>query len=159
MTKAVFAGSFDPITLGHINVIERAAQIFHHVYVAVAENSSKQYWFTTSQRIALAEESLGHLENVEVVPVSGLLSHWCLRTGTTVIVKGIRGSVDFEYELPQAVINRSLAPVETVFLATAPQVAHISSSLVKEVATLGGNVENLVSKPVLAALNRRIKAK
>lgn len=158
MTKAVFAGSFDPFTLGHVSVVERAAVIFDHVYLAVAENAAKQYWFSVSERVKLAQASVAHLPNVEVVPVSGLLANWCASQGVTVIVKGVRGSVDFEYELPQAVINRSLAPVETVFFAADPQVAHISSSLVKELARLGGNIENLVSKPVFDALNRKLEA-
>ncbi|MCS4484513.1 pantetheine-phosphate adenylyltransferase [Gleimia sp. 6138-11-ORH1] len=157
MTKAIVPGSFDPLTNGHADVIARASQMFTKVYVGVAHNSAKNYWFTLEERIALAKESLKQFPNVEVVAVEGLLAAWCAAHEVKVIVKGLRSGQDFEYEYPQAVLNADLAAVETVFLPSNPQLGHISSSIVKELVSYGGNVENLVSKTVFAALKRRLE--
>lgn len=157
MANALIPGSFDPVTNGHLDVISRASLLFDTVYVGVAHNSAKNYWFTLAERIELIEASLPSLPNVVVVAVEGLLINWCAAHDVSVIVKGLRSGSDFEYELPQAVLNGDLGKIETIFLPAKPHLGHVSSSIVKEVARYGGNAENLVSKPVIAALKRRLE--
>lgn len=156
---AVCPGSFDPITLGHVDVIERAARLFDRVFVGVATNSSKSPLFSVEDRIRLATESVKHLDNVEVVEVPGLLVDFCVSVGASAIVKGIRGASDFDAEMPMALMNQHLTGVETIFLQARPQVAHIASSLVKDVMRFGGEVADMVSAPVFEAMTSAMELK
>ena len=154
---AIYPGTFDPITNGHSDLTSRAARMFDHVLVAVAENSAKQPFLSLQDRLALAQEVLGELPNVEVCVLEGLLVHFARRRGARAILRGLRAVSDFEYELQLAGLNRKLAPdLETLFLTPAEPYACISSSLVREIAALGGDVSDFVPAPVLAALKRRL---
>lgn len=152
MTTAVAPGTYDPITRGHIDVIERASVMFDAVIVGVARNSSKFPLLDLPTRLELAEQSVAHLSNVTVKEVPGLLVDFCVQQGAGVIVKGIRGSSDFDGEMPMALMNRHLTDVETVFLPARPEVAHIASSLVKDVMRFGGHVQDLVTPAVYEAM-------
>jgi pantetheine-phosphate adenylyltransferase len=155
MSGAVCPGSFDPVTLGHIDVFERAAAQFDDVVVAVLVNPSKQGMFTADERIAMIEESTSHLSNLRVESGSGLVVDFAHARGLTAIVKGLRTGTDFEYELQMAQMNKHVAGVDTFFVATTPRYSFVSSSLAKEVATLGGDVSELLPE----AVNRRLQAK
>ena len=155
MSGAVCPGSFDPVTLGHIDVFERAAAQFDEVVVAVLVNPNKKGMFTAEERIELIVESTTHLPNLRVEAGSGLVVDFARDRGLTAIVKGLRSGTDFEYELQMAQMNRHVAGVDTFFLATNPRFSFVSSSLAKEVSALGGDVSDLLSGPV----NRRLQAK
>jgi pantetheine-phosphate adenylyltransferase len=149
---AVVPGSFDPVTLGHLDVIERAAGLFDEVHVVVVHNPSKTALFPIAQRIALLEQAIaqaGIPGNLVVTSWSvGLLVDYCTDVGATVLVKGIRSQMDIGYETPMAIVNRNLAGIETVFLLPDPANAHVSSSLVRQVAALGGDVTPYVPRSV-----------
>jgi pantetheine-phosphate adenylyltransferase len=157
---AVYAGSFDPITLGHAALIERAARLFDRVTLAIGFNPKKlsSSLFTVEERIELLESSVGHLPHVEVCSFSGLLIDFCRRIGAGVIVRGLRVLTDFEYEFQLGLANRDLEPrVETTFLLTEHSHVYISSSLVKEIAANGGEVGQYVSPAVARALTRKLR--
>lgn len=156
MTGAVCPGSFDPVTLGHVDVFERAAAQFDEIIVAVLVNPKKSGMFTPDERIALIEESTAHLPNVQVEAGQGLVVDFVRARGLTAIVKGLRTGTDFEYELQMAQMNKHIAGVDTFFVATAPQYSFVSSSLAKEVAVLGGDVSALLPAPVNAALQAKL---
>lgn len=159
MAKALCPGSFDPPTNGHIDVIERAARWFDHVVVAVIANPSKEPLFSLDDRKALLREALGHLENVEVESFAGLLVDFANERDLNVIVKGLRAVSDFEYELQMAQMNAALSPgIDTMFVTAKPSWAFLSSSLVKQVARYGGNIEGLVPPGVASALAERRRA-
>jgi len=145
---AVIPGSFDPITLGHLDVIARAANLFEEIHVVVVHNPGKQALLPIAQRVTLIEEALaaaGLDKNVTVAQWSvGLLVDYCTEVGATVLVKGIRNNADVTYETPMALVNRNLAGIETVFLLPEPGHAYVSSSLVRQVANLGGDVRPYV---------------
>ncbi|MCS5718899.1 pantetheine-phosphate adenylyltransferase [Herbiconiux sp. CPCC 205763] len=150
---AVVPGSFDPITLGHIDVIERAAKLFDELHVVVVHNPDKHALIPIAHRVALIEKSLEErgLTNGNIVVNSwsvGLLVDYCTDVGASAIVKGIRSQVDVAYETPMAIVNRNLAGVETIFLLPDPAHAHVSSSLVRQVSALGGDVAPYVPAPV-----------
>ena len=151
---AVCPGSFDPLTLGHVDVVERAAGLFTRVVLGVAHNADKagRHLLSLEQRLDTARAALAHLPGVEVDVVPGLLADYCRRRGATAIVRGLRNGTDLDAELPMALLNRDLGGPETVFLAAAPGHAHLSSSLVKDVARHGGDVSALVPAPVLPVL-------
>ena len=158
MAKALCPGSFDPPTNGHIDVIERAARWFDHVVVAVIANPSKEPLFSLDERKALLGDALGHLDNVEVESFAGLLVDFATDRGLNVIVKGLRAVSDFEYELQMAQMNAALSPeLDTMFVTAKPSWAFLSSSLVKQVARYGGNIEGLVPPGVASALAARRK--
>jgi pantetheine-phosphate adenylyltransferase len=142
--RAVCPGSFDPVTNGHLDIVTRATTLFDEVVVAVGANRSKSRLFEPEERIAMVEEATAGLENVRVRGFSGLIVDFCREVEAVAIVKGLRGSVDYEYELPMAQMNSHLTGVETVFLPGAVSNAFVSSSLIKEVCTLGGDVSGLV---------------
>lgn len=144
MSTAVCPGSFDPITLGHLDVVRRAASLFDEVIVGVAQNSTKAALLTLDVRVGLARAALADTAGVRVEPVVGLLADFVREFGATAIVKGLRGGADFDAELPMALMNRHLTGVETVFLAGDQSLAHIASSLVKDVARFGGEIDDLV---------------
>jgi pantetheine-phosphate adenylyltransferase len=148
---AVVPGSFDPITLGHLDVIERAAGIFDRVHVLVVHNPAKTALLPVAQRVALIEKAIldvGIVGDVIVTSWSvGLLVDYCTDVGATVIVKGIRSQVDVAYETPMAIVNRNLAGVETIFMLPDPAHAHVSSSLVRQVASVPKAVADFLQKP------------
>jgi len=151
-TVAVVPGSFDPVTLGHLDVIERAAGLFDEVHVVVVHNPGKAALFPIAQRVTLLQQSLSQAKiagNVVVTSWSvGLLVDYCTDVGAKVLVKGVRSQVDVTYETPMAIVNRNLAGIETVFLLPDPAHAHVSSSLVRQVASLGGDVSPYVPAAV-----------
>jgi pantetheine-phosphate adenylyltransferase len=150
MRRAVCPGSFDPIHNGHLEVIARAAGLFDEVIVAVSTNYAKKYRFTLDERIDMARETLASLRGIVVEPVGdGLLAEYCRKRGVSAIVKGLRSSSDFDYELPMATMNRQLSGVETVFLPAEGHYLHLSSTLIKEVASLGGSISDFVPRSVL----------
>jgi pantetheine-phosphate adenylyltransferase len=150
---AIYPGSFDPPTLGHLDVVERASRLFDEIVVGVGVNSSKTPLLTAEQRISALSESVRHLPNVRVGSFKGLLIDFALAQGASVIVRGLRATADFEYEFQMAMVNRRLSPeVETVFLMTKWEYSYLSSSIVKEVATLGGDFRTLVPGPVGAII-------
>ena len=149
MRRAVCPGSFDPIHNGHLEVIARAASLFDEVIVAVSTNYAKKYRFPLEERIEMAKETLASLRGIVVEPVGeGLLAEYCRQRGVSAIVKGLRSSSDFDYELPMATMNRQLSGVETVFLPAEAHYLHLSSTLIKEVASLGGSVSDYVPRSV-----------
>lgn len=153
---AIVPGSFDPVTLGHVDIIERAAHLFPRVHVAVADNSAKTATFTREERVAMLREACAHLPNVTVGWFSGLLVDYAAKAGAVAIVRGLRAVSDFEYELQMAHTNRCLAGnMETVFIPTKTDYSFLSSSIVKEIARLGGSVEGLVPEGVRRRLRER----
>lgn len=154
MSLAVYPGTFDPITLGHVDVVRRALGVFDRVVVGVAHNALKEgrHRFDAPTRVSLARGALEGMDGVEVDVVPGLLADYCRSRGATAIVKGLRSGTDLDAEAPMALLNRDLGGAETVFLVASPQWAHVSSSLVKDVFRHGGDVSRLVPGPVLAAL-------
>ena len=157
MNRAVYAGSFDPVTFGHVDVAERAAHVFDRLTLAVAEDPRKTLLFSVEERVALAKGSLAHLGNIEVVSFSGLLVDWARARGIHTLIRGLRAFSDFEYEFQMALTNRKLAPdVETMFLMPNEDFSYVSSSMVREIAALGGQVEKFVPAPVAAALTRKL---
>ncbi len=146
---AVYAGSFDPVTNGHLDVIERASSLFSTLVVAVGVNARKPALFDREERVRMLQAATSHLGNVCVESFDGLLVEYARSLGARVIVRGLRAVADFEYETQQVLMNKRLCPeIETVFLITSGQYSFISSSLVKEVALLGGSVEGLVPPEV-----------
>ena len=156
--RAVAPGSFDPITLGHLDVIERASAIFDEVVIAVLVNSSKTGLFQIEERITMIEDSVARLGNVRVDSWSGLLVDYCKEREISVIIKGLRAVSDFDYELQMSQMNLKLKGVETFFMATKPDYSFLSSSLVKEIAKYGGDVSSWVPGNVLNALKTRYEA-
>ena len=159
MTTAVCPGSFDPITLGHVDVVRRARSMFDRVVVGVATNSAKSALLTVDQRVDLARRALAGLDGVSVVPIDGLLADFLRTAGAAAVVKGLRSGADFDAELPMALMNRHLAGVETVFVVGDPALAHIASSLVKDVARHGGRIDDLVPEGVAEAVREALGRK
>ncbi|QMU74207.1 pantetheine-phosphate adenylyltransferase [Streptacidiphilus sp. P02-A3a] len=154
--RAVCPGSFDPITNGHLDIIERASRLYDVVHVAVAVNKSKRGLFTVEERIEMIEEVSAPYGNVVVESHHGLLVDFCRERGIPAIVKGLRAVSDFDYELQMAQMNHGLSGVETLFVPTSPTWSFISSSLVKEVAAYGGDVSHLVPETVYSRLVGRL---
>ena len=150
---AVYSGTFDPITLGHIDVAQRAAGLFDQLIVAVATAHHKKTLFGLEARVTLVQAALKNVANVRVLPFDGLVVDFCKTHNASAVVRGIRNVTDFDYEAQMAAMNRKLAPhIETVFLLPDAPVACISSTLVREISKLGGDVSQMVSAQVLAAL-------
>ena len=149
-------GSFDPVTLGHLDIITRAAKMFDRVVVAVLVNSSKTPTFSTEERIELLREAVKGLDNVEIVSFDGLLAEYCKNSGIRTIVKGLRAVSDFEYEFQMALANKKLNPeLETMFLTADADSTFLSSSMVREIGSMGGDISNFVP----ACVHDRIVAK
>ncbi|RZU32754.1 pantetheine-phosphate adenylyltransferase [Blastococcus saxobsidens] len=157
MRRAVCPGSFDPVTNGHVDVINRAAGLYDELVVAVLVNPGKAGLFPVEERMELLRDAVADLPNVTVDSFQGLLVDYCRTHDIPVIVKGLRAVSDFEYELQMAQMNRELAAIETLFVPTAPQVGHLSSSLVKQIATFGGDVSRLVPEAVHDRLAERTR--
>jgi pantetheine-phosphate adenylyltransferase len=158
MKIAIYPGSFDPITNGHVDVARRAARLFDKLYVAVAANPKKTSLFDEDERMSLIREALVDLPNVEVTTFHGLLVDFAVKQEAQVVVRGLRAVTDFEYEFQMALINRRLKnTVETVFFASREEFTYISSSIIKEVARLGGNVGEMVPPNVARELGRKLK--
>ena len=159
MKLEICPGSFDPVTIGHLDIIGRARKIFDHVIVAVMVNPEKHTMFTTEERIALIQKCTKDMEDVEVVSFDGLLADYAKMRGATAIVKGLRAMSDFEYEFQQALTNRKLNPeLETVFMITRAENMFLSSSIVKQIASFGGDVSNFVPACILDDIKERIYA-
>ena len=157
---ALLPGSFDPVTLGHLDLIIRAAGLFEEVIVAVLENSEKKPWFSTEGRVLMMQREVAALKNVRVARFSGLLVDLAAKKRAEVVVRGVRGGEDLEYETVMARMNAHLRPgLETVFLPASPHLAHIASRLVREIAYLGGSVAGLVSTQVALAVETRAEEK
>jgi pantetheine-phosphate adenylyltransferase len=151
---AVYSGTFDPITLGHLDVVRRAAGLFDRLIIAVAAAHHKKTLFGLEQRVSMAQNATKSIANVTIQPFSGLIIDFCNTSNAHAIVRGIRNLTDFDYEAQMAAMNRKLAPqVESVFLLPDAPLACISSTLVREISKLGGDVSQMVSPAVLAALN------
>jgi pantetheine-phosphate adenylyltransferase len=156
VSLAVYPGTFDPITNGHVDILRRSLKIFDRVVVALAENVRKTPLFTLAERRAFITEALGGDPRLEVDAFQGLLAEYCRKRGANVVIRGLRALADFEYEFQSAHMNRRLAPdVETLFLMTGEESFYVSSSLVKEVALMGGDVSRMVPPGVAAALTEK----
>ncbi|MFS1523634.1 pantetheine-phosphate adenylyltransferase [Microbulbifer sp. 2304DJ12-6] len=158
MKKVVYPGTFDPITNGHLDLVERACRLFDQVIVAVAASSRKNPLFTLDERVELSQQVLGHLPNVEVIGFDILLADLVHQVNAYGVLRGLRAVSDFEYEFQLANMNRQLAPnMESLFLTPAEHLSYISSSLVREIASLGGNVAKFVPPTVQTALKEKFR--
>jgi pantetheine-phosphate adenylyltransferase len=157
--RVVCPGSFDPITFGHLDIVERASSIFDEVVIAVMVNKTKQTLFTVEERIEMTKEVTSKFPNVKVDSWSGLLVDYCKENEISIIVKGLRAVTDFDYELQMSQINLQLQGVETLFLSTAPAHSFLSSSLVKEIASHGGDVSSYIPAILLERLKDRLAGK
>lgn len=156
MRRAIYPGSFDPVTNGHLDVVQRAARLFDEVIVAVAHNEQKTGLFSMDERRHLLEQTVGELPNVRVAQFSGLLVDYARKEGVNAVIRGLRAISDFEFEFQMALMNRKLEPaVETIFLMPREEYTAISSRIVKEIAKLGGNVEAFVPPWVAQALREK----
>ncbi|MGD9600221.1 MAG: pantetheine-phosphate adenylyltransferase [Gammaproteobacteria bacterium] len=154
---AIYPGTFDPITNGHSDIVARAARIFDHVIVAVAASTAKNTAFSTDERVDLARRIFGEHRNVEVRRFEGLLAHFVRDCGANAVLRGLRAVSDFEYEFQLAGMNKRLVPeADTIFLPTSEHYSYISSSLIREIASLGGDVSEFVHPIVHAALSERL---
>jgi len=157
MRLAIYPGSFDPITFGHVDVIARAAALFDEVLVAVAVNEAKQGLFSMEERVRMIEEATAKISNVKVTAFDGLLVEFARQKGAAAVVRGLRAISDFEFEFQMALMNRKLEPaVETVFLTPREEYTYLSSRIVKEIARLGGPVDAFVPGPVVEGLRKKL---
>lgn len=158
MKKALYPGTFDPVTNGHLDLIERASLLFDRLVVAVADNPSKETLLTREERVSLLKASVKGLKNVEIKHFSGLTVEYARKLKVTAIIRGLRVFSDFEYEFQMALMNRKLVPeVETVFLVPSEQNTYVSSSLIKDIASFGGNISGFVSPPVARKLKEKYR--
>ncbi|MGI3779272.1 MAG: pantetheine-phosphate adenylyltransferase [Janthinobacterium lividum] len=158
MTTAVCPGSFDPVTLGHLDVIGRAASVVDRLVVAVGRNSGKRSLFSAAERVELLVDVCAPFANVSVEEFDGLLVDFCTARGASVVVKGLRGSSDTDYEVQMAQLNRRLSGVETLFLPTAPELSFVSSTRVRELAAYGADLSDLVPPMVAARTRTKVEA-
>ena len=157
---AAYSGTFDPVTFGHTDIIRRAARMFPRLLVAVSLSPGKDPRFTLAERVELCRQSVADLKNVMIKPFDGLIVDFARDHGVTVLVRGVRSVGDFDYERQMAVMNRDLYPkLDTVMLVPSPEYGHLSSSLVRELASLGAPIEKFVPKPVVAVLRERFGRK
>lgn len=157
MKKAIYPGSFDPITKGHLDIIRRGSKSFDKVIVAVLINSEKQGLFSIEERVSLIRKATFGIDNVEIISFDGLLVDYMEKNHISIILKGLRNSKDFEYELQMANVNKILGnEIETIFMISNPENSYISSSMVKEVCKLGGNISGLVPSEVESIIKKKI---
>lgn len=160
MAIAICPGSFDPATMGHVDIITRASQLFDKVFVAVMKNPSKHPAFSVDERVELLKKCVGNIKNVEIFGFDGLLAEAAINCGATVIIKGLRAISDFEYEFQMALANKKLAPeIETVFLTTNSQNMFVSSSVVKQIGEFGGDISGLVPENIHDDIIKRLYRK
>ncbi|MEP6698233.1 MAG: pantetheine-phosphate adenylyltransferase [Verrucomicrobiota bacterium] len=158
MRRAIYPGSFDPVTNGHLDVVDRARKLFDEVIVAVAHNDRKEPLFSLADRLEMLRDTIGKFKNVEIAPLDGLLVDFAVARKAIAIVRGLRAVSDFEFEFQMALMNRKLEPaVETIFLMPKEDYTYLSSRIVKEIATLGGDVTKFVPRRVAAALRKKLK--
>ena len=156
MRRAIYPGSFDPVTNGHLDVIDRARKLFDEVIVAIAHNDQKQPLFSLEERLAFLRETIGDLTGVQVAPLEGLLVDFAVQQKATAVIRGLRAISDFEFEFQMALMNRKLEPtVETIFLMPKEEYTYLSSRIVKEIARLGGDIAKFVPAPVVEAFARK----
>ena len=156
MRRAIYPGSFDPVTNGHLDVIERARKLFDEVIVGVAVNDQKQPFFALTERLELLAATIGDRDGVRIEPLDGLLVNFAVQQEATAVVRGLRAVSDFEFEFQMALMNRKLeGRVETIFLMPKEEYTYLSSRIVKEIARLGGDIAKFVPSPVVAAFARR----
>ena len=157
LNTAIYPGSFDPVTNGHLDIIDRSSRLFDQLIVAVSKNSfNKNYLFNDKERLNLIKESTSHLNNVSVLVFDGLLINYAYKNNANILVKGLRAFSDFESEFQMSLMNRKLNnKIDTIFMMPHEKYTHISSSIVKEVFSLGGNIAEYVPKSVLSALNKK----
>ena len=157
MQRAVYPGTFDPMTMGHVDLVKRASKLFDSVIIAIASSDSKKPMFSLEERIDIGNKIFADDQKVEVVGFSGLLVNFAKENGADILIRGLRVVADFEYEFQLANMNRAMSPeIESVFLTPKEEYSYISSSLVKEIATMGGDVKRFVDPVTLEALNRKI---
>lgn len=155
----IYPGTFDPITNGHVDLVERASRLFDRVVVSIAHSQKKGPLFSLEERVALSEQCLSHLDNVEVRGFDILLTHFVQQQGARCVLRGLRAVADFEYEFQLANMNRAMNPeFESIFLTPSEHLSYISSSLVREIASLGGDITSFVPPPVATALRERFSA-
>ena len=158
MKRAIYPGSFDPVTNGHIDVVERARKLFDEVIVAVAQNDEKQPLFSLEERLEFLRQTVGKIDNVRVAHFQGLLIDFAMREQANAVIRGLRAVSDFEFEFQMALMNRKLKDsVETIFLMPKEEYTYLSSRLVKEIGRLGGDVSKFVPAGVAAALGKKFK--
>lgn len=158
MRRAIYPGSFDPVTNGHLDVIDRARKLFDEVIVAVAHNDQKQPLFTLEERLDLLRATIGHLDRVQIAPLGGLLVDFAVQQRATAVIRGLRALSDFEFEFQMALMNRKLeASVETIFLMPKEEYTYLSSRIVKEIGRLGGDIAKFVPATVVEAFARKQK--
>jgi len=156
----VYPGSFDPVTNGHLDIIDRAAKLCDKLIVAVLVNRSKAPAFTMEERVSFLEQVLGGKDNVEVIPFSGLLVDFMKKHNATTVIKGLRAVSDFEYEFQMALLNKNLDPeIETLFMMTNIKYSYLSSSAVKEIASYGGNIRDLVPEQIVDQIYEKLRKK
>jgi len=157
MQRAVYPGTFDPMTMGHVDLVKRASKLFDSVIIAIASSDSKKPMFTLEERIEIGNKIFADDPKVEVVGFSGLLVNFAKENNANILIRGLRVVADFEYEFQLANMNRAMSPdIESVFLTPKEEYSYISSSLVKEIATMGGDVDRFVDPVTLEALNQKI---
>ncbi|MDO5601241.1 MAG: pantetheine-phosphate adenylyltransferase [Oscillospiraceae bacterium] len=160
MTRAICPGSFDPVTNGHINIIERSARLFDEVLVLISANSAKDPAFTMEERVELLTKATRRFANVRVEKLEGLLADYAHKAGADTLIKGLRAVTDFEYEFQLALINKKLNPhLETLFMTTDPQYMYLSSSMVREVGSYGGDISEFVPSEILEEVQKRLVQK
>ena len=158
MRRGLYPGSFDPVTLGHLDIIKRASEIVDELYIGVLRNSSKKNMFTTEERIGLLERVTEGMPNVKIISFDGLLVDCAVEYGTHTIIRGLRAVTDFEYELQLAQTNKRLRPdVDTVFLTTNVEYAYLSSSIVREIAGYGGDISHFVPQSIMEDVYKKAK--
>ncbi len=158
MKRAIYPGSFDPVTNGHLDVIERARKLFDEVIVAVAHNDEKQALFSLEERLELLKTSIGNIDNVRIAQFDGLLVEFAAAQSASAVVRGLRAVSDFEFEFQMALMNRKLnSDVETIFLMPKEEYTYLSSRIIKEIARLGGDVSSFVPDVVAKALGNKFK--
>lgn len=158
MKRAIYPGSFDPVTNGHLDVVERARKLFDEVIVAVAHNDEKSPMFTLQERLDLLQQTVGKIENVRIAHFTGLLVDFAGAQNASAVIRGLRAISDFEFEFQMTLMNRKLdAAVETIFLMPKEEYTYLSSRIVKEIARLGGDVSKFVAPPVVKALAAKLK--
>ena len=156
MRRAIYPGSFDPVTNGHLDVIDRARKLFDQVIVAVAHNEQKQPLFTLEERLELLRGTIGNLDHVQIAPLDGLLVDFAVQQRATAVIRGLRAVSDFEFEFQMALMNRKLeASVETIFLMPKEEYTYLSSRIVKEIGRLGGDIAKFVPPKVVEAFHRK----